>query len=128
MFKVIYKTCGEYIAVMELLEDSITNESKKNIIDTNCAKYRTNKVKVILIIHKFTLEIINDVENSFYEKKLKYIEEKNYNMNLHKIYCEEIHYFKKIDCAFYYTLDVTSYTGHYIRWNDDGESHMNVII
>ena len=64
----IYKGCYDYIVVMELLEESVTNESKKDIIDANCAEYRTNKVKVILIINKFTLYTINDIENSICEK------------------------------------------------------------
>ncbi len=121
----IYKGCGGYIVVMKLLEDSITNESRKDIVDANFAKYRTNKVKVLLIINKFTLEIVNDVENSFYEKKLKYtvneiIEEKDYDMDLNKVCCAGIHYFKKIECAFYFTLNTRSYTGHYIKWHKNG--------
>ncbi len=123
----IYKECGKYIVVMKLLEDSITNESRKDIFNANYAKYRTNKVKVILIIHKFTLEMINDVENSYYEKKLKYtvneiIEEKCYDMNLKKVCCAGIHYFKKIECAFYFTLNIKSYIGgHYTNWWESGQ-------
>ena len=122
----IYKGCDNYIVVMKLLEDSMTNESRKDIFDANYAKYRTNKVKVILIINKFTLETVDNVENSYYKKKLKYvvneiIEEKDYDMDLNNVCSAGIHYFKEIKPAFYFTLNVKSHTGHYIEWYENGQ-------
>ncbi len=122
----IFKGCDNYIVVMKLLEDSVTNESRKSIIDVKYAKHRTNKVKVILIIHKFTLDTVDNVKNSIYEKKLKYvvnerIEEKDYDMNLNNVYSAGIHYFKKIECAFYFTVKPESCTGHYIEWFTNGQ-------
>ena len=122
----IYKGCGDYIVVMKLLKDSITNKSRANIINANYAKHRTNKVKVILIINKFTLEIVNNVENSHHEKKLKYIvneiiEVKDYDMDLNNVCCAGIHYFKKIKCAFYFILNAELYTGHSIKWYENGQ-------
>ncbi len=125
----IYKGCGDYIVVMKLLEDSITNESRKDIININYAKHRTNKVKVILIIHKFTLDAVDNVENSYHEKKLKYttneiIEEKDYDMELNNVCSAGIHYFKTIECSFYFTLIRELYTGHYILRHDNGQMYI----
>ena len=113
----IYKGCGEYIVIMKLLDDSRTNERRDDIVDPMYAKYRTNKVIVIAIINKFSLEEIKSVENSYFTKKnITYvineiIEVSDYNTNVNVVCGTGIHYFKNIESAFYFTLNVKTYTG-----------------
>jgi hypothetical protein len=45
--KYVYKTCGNFIVVLEKLEDTLTNENRSNVSqngdDKLYAKYRANK-------------------------------------------------------------------------------------
>ena len=49
----VFKSCQEvWIAVLQKLEDTITNEDREDIVDIRFAKCRANKMKVIDIVHK----------------------------------------------------------------------------
>ena len=101
--KYVYKSCGNYIVVLEKLIDTITNELRTNITDPKYAKYRANKLKTILIINKFDpLDVIMEIENSFYAKKVVYrtgeiIEIDDYDYDANEVCTRGIHYFKTIE-------------------------------
>ena len=64
--KYVFKSCGNYIVVLQKLLDTITNESRSDVSNAMYANYRANKLRVILIINKFVpfdtiKEIIKEV-------------------------------------------------------------------
>ena len=133
--KYVFKSCNNYIVVLEKLEDTVTNESRTNIVDPKCAKYRANKLKILLIIHKFyPLNIITEIQNSSYkEKKIVYItneiiEIDDYDYNLNEVCTRGIHYFKTIEQAFFWELLKFNpkYTGKLNVWYDNGNKWREV--
>jgi antitoxin component YwqK of YwqJK toxin-antitoxin module len=126
--KYVYKSCGNYIVVLEKLIDSRTNECRSNIADPKYAKYRANKLKTMLIINKFDpSDVIMEIENSYYKEKVVYrtneiIEIADYNMDLKKVCTIGIHYFKTIEQSFFWKLLELNptYTGKKIGWHENG--------
>jgi antitoxin component YwqK of YwqJK toxin-antitoxin module len=127
--KYVYKSCGNYIVVLEKLIDTITNELRTNIIDPKYAKYRANKLKTILIINKFdTSNVIMEIQNSCHEeKKVVYITDEiieidDYDYDLNKVWSTGIHYFKTIEQSFFWELLKfnPTYTGKCIEWHEGG--------
>jgi hypothetical protein len=126
--KYVYKSCGNYVVVLEKLNDTRTNESRSDIADSKYAKYRANKLKTILIINKFDpLDVIVEIQNSSYKEKKVYktgeiIEIDEYDYNLEKVCSTGIHYFKTIEQSFFWELlgfNLT-YTGKKIGWHENG--------
>jgi antitoxin component YwqK of YwqJK toxin-antitoxin module len=99
--KYVYKTCGNYIVVLEKLEDTITNENRSNVsqIGNNklYAKYRADKLFVKQIIHKY------------------------YLTKCEKVCSSGIHYFLNLKRAFYYEISMENMNGEYLNWYDSGE-------
>jgi antitoxin component YwqK of YwqJK toxin-antitoxin module len=127
--KYVYKSCGNYIVVLEKLIDSKTNECRFNIADYKYAKYRANKLKTILIINKFDpSDAIMEIQNSCYkEKKVVYrtgevIEIGDYDYDLNAVCTRGIHYFKTIEQSFFWELlrFHPTYAGTWIEWYDNG--------
>ena len=127
--KYVFKSCDNYIVVFEKLYDTITNEYRNNVSKYMYAKYRANKLKVILIINKFDPFItIKEIENTSYEdnkiryEKDKIVEVNDYDMDLNKVCTKGIHYFKTIKQAFYWELFkfCPKYTGKLISWYENG--------
>ncbi len=126
--KYVYKSCGNYIVVLEKLIYSRTNESRTNVVDHKYAKYRANKLKTILVINKFDpSDVIVEIQNSYYTKKVVYrtgeiIEIVDYNYDLNEVCSTGIHYFKTIEQSFFWELLECNptYTGKFIQWHDNG--------
>ena len=126
--KYVFKSCGNYIVVLEKLDDTRTNELRTNISDPKYAKYRANKLKVLLIIHKFDpSNILEKVENSYYKKKVVYItneiiEIDDYDYDLNVVGTRGIHYFKTIEQAFFWELLKfnPAHTGKWIERYENG--------
>ena len=49
--KYVFKSCGNYVVVLEKLPDTITNELRTTY-DPRYSKYRANKLKTVLIFYK----------------------------------------------------------------------------
>jgi antitoxin component YwqK of YwqJK toxin-antitoxin module len=127
--KYVFKSCGNYTVILEKLDDTITNEHRSNIADPKYAKYRANKLKVLLIVNKFDpLNILEKIENSFYkEKKVIYItneiiEIDDYDMDLENVCSTGIHYFKTIEQSFFLELINfnPTHAGKWIGWHKNG--------
>ncbi len=125
----IYKACQNSIVTMELYEDSLTNEKRKDVFDSLHAKFRTNKVKVISIIDPDT-KIKMDEDRSIHDESFIYkigqtITESNYYSNINEICAAGIHYFKTYEAAlsWYYrnTSDKIKKNGTYIGWRENGQ-------
>lgn len=123
----VYKSCdnGNKIVILKKPENNKNNEKRENIYDSRCAKYRTNFMEVVVIFDKFTPNnkfdsttstwnsITTDYEVNKYVFPDKYIDN-NDEIN-HGIY-----YFLSIECAFYYDLDKTNYSGQFYEYHYNG--------
>jgi antitoxin component YwqK of YwqJK toxin-antitoxin module len=129
----VYKSCGEYVVILERLLDTITNENRNNIPNEQCkqfAKYRGNKFLVKDIFHKFdsTNKVSSISSSNFSQSKLEYeigklIIPDYFDTNLEDVCSNGIHYFLKLECAFYYSLKVIT-NGEYLSWHDNGQQYV----
>jgi hypothetical protein len=124
--KYVFISCRNYIIVLEKLHDTITNESKlSDISNPLYAKYRANKLRVILIINKFEpFDVITEIQEDSimkYETD-KIVEVDDYDMDLDQVFTTGIHYFNTIEQAFYWKIiDFNpTYTGKYMCWYHNG--------
>nr|QBK91588.1 MAG: hypothetical protein LCPAC302_02080 [Pithovirus LCPAC302] len=100
----VYKACKNSIVILELLPDSINNESRKDVLNPSYAGFRTNKAKVISLVHPITnKEIKQDI--SIYSSNFVYkidmiVQEPDFNLEeLNYASSEGIHYFKTYEAA-----------------------------
>jgi antitoxin component YwqK of YwqJK toxin-antitoxin module len=128
----VYKSCAEYIVILERLSDTITNENRNNITNKeykSFAKYRGNKFLVKDIFHKFDYtNKVSSISSSNFEHKLEYkigkiIIPDNFDTNLEKVCSNGIHYFLKLECAFYYSLNKIQ-NGEYLEWYENGQQYI----
>ena len=120
-----YKSCGEYIVTMKKLPDTQTNESRKDVVNTRCAKFRANKLLVVDIQHKHTGEKIDRIQNTSYQgRTIWYIKSEvitvsDYDQDLDRVCTTGIHYFLSRERAFYWDLKVQN--GPYRNWHENGQ-------
>jgi antitoxin component YwqK of YwqJK toxin-antitoxin module len=81
------------------------------------------------IFHKFdsTNKVSSISSSIFIKNKLEYKIEKviipdNFDTNLEKVCSNGIHYFLKLECAFYYSLQKFQ-NGEYLLWYDNGQQY-----
>jgi antitoxin component YwqK of YwqJK toxin-antitoxin module len=128
----VYKSCGEYVVILERLLNTITNENRNNIPNEQSkpfAKYRGSNFLVKDIFHKFdsTNKVLSILSSNF-ENKLEYkigkvIIPDNFDTVLENVCSNGIHYFLKLECAFYYSLQKIQ-NGEYLEWHDNGQQHI----
>lgn len=119
----LFKSCERnWIVVLEKLPDTKTNESR-HVFDERYAKYRANKLKVVLIFNKHSpKETKSEIYNSVFEKKkLLYksgeiVEADSFDTFFDNVVTNGIHYFKTLEPAFHQE----SKSG-YLQWYDNGE-------
>lgn len=125
----VYKSCKKnWIIILKILHDTLTNENRLNINNNKCAKFRANKLYVVLIFNKFdptkTIpDIVNDdcKDDIIKYKTGKIVYPNKFDHDLDKICSDGIHYFKSIEPAFYYQINkISSFTGDYIECYDSG--------
>jgi len=124
-----YKACRNSIIILELLNDTITNEKRKDVINDKYAKFRCDKAKVIDITNVKTGELMEG-DVSIYDSEFVYsfgeIIETVFDENLDEVCTNGIHYFKTKEAAlswFYNQDDKNFPDGKWIRWNENGEKH-----
>ena len=110
-----------YIAELEILGK--TNENRRHIENPQYAKYRTSKVKVLKIFKNERRGIKQ--MNGLYDKNFVYgvgkeIHVANYDENMNNVCSQGIHYFKTLEQAKMWKLNLDNYTGKYIEWYDNG--------
>ena len=125
----VYKAGNNGIIIMELLHDSITNELRDDVVDSNFAKFRTDKVKVISIINLETKESMNR-DSSIHDPSFVYevgkIISTEYDSNINAVCTRGIHYFKTYEAAlsWYYTyVSKAITTGIYRKYRENGQKH-----
>jgi antitoxin component YwqK of YwqJK toxin-antitoxin module len=81
------------------------------------------------IFHKFdSTKKVSSILSSNFENKLEYkigkvIIPDNFDINLEKVCSNGIHYFLKLECAFYYSLDEIQ-NGEYLEWYENGQQYV----
>jgi antitoxin component YwqK of YwqJK toxin-antitoxin module len=115
---------------LEKLEDTITNENRSNVsrIGDNklYAKYRANKLVVKQIINKYDLTKCEKVMSNFCGFKIEYkinetVYPNKFDTDLEKVCSFGIHYFLKLERAFYYVILMDNVNGKYLEWHDNGQ-------
>jgi len=128
--KYVYKTCGSHIVVLEKLPDTITNENRSNVsqIGDNklYAQYRANKLMVKKIINKYDLTKCANVVSNWRENKTEYkinenVYPNNFDADLENVCSNGIHYFLKLERAFYYYLIMEIENGEHLSWHENGQ-------
>jgi antitoxin component YwqK of YwqJK toxin-antitoxin module len=126
----VFKSCfKEWIVVLKKLPNTKTNESRFYVVSSQYAKFRADKLLVVDIVHKFTDQTINEIENSVYrERTIKYTKGEiatvlDFDENLNQVCSTGIHYFKNAEAAFYYELDGVE-NGPYKKWYENGQLNL----
>jgi antitoxin component YwqK of YwqJK toxin-antitoxin module len=125
MDKFVYKSCGDWIVIMEKLVNTITNDARV-VKNKSYAKFRANMLYVVAIVNKIDhSKTIDSVTNVSYRYKAitykpgEIINVSDYNPNINTICSTGIHYFHTYKAAFFYDYSVTN--GKIMKWYDDGD-------
>lgn len=107
---------------------TITNEDRSSVVDKNTAKHRADKLKVHLIINLHdgstsTERLVNctkDHETVYAIGSI--VEPDSFDPDLESVCSNGIHYFRSIECAYFYDFDpiYNKYTGIFKAWYDNG--------
>jgi len=127
----VYKKCrDDYIVILKKPSDIITNENRKSIKNPLYAKFRADKLDVVLIFNTIKPTNTVTIAYSIYDCEFKYEVGKQvnntYNTNNEVICGQGIHYFKTIKAAFYYEIStnvLTNHVGRYVNYRDNGNIH-----
>jgi len=122
-----YKACRNSIVILELLNDSVTNEKRNGVVDDKYAKFRCDKARVVNIVNVKTEEMMKK-DVSIWNDRFRYfsgeIAETGFDKNPDKICARGIHYFKTREAAvswFYRQDDEYFLDGKFIQWHENGE-------
>jgi antitoxin component YwqK of YwqJK toxin-antitoxin module len=143
----VYKKCSDYseseidkskkwLIIMEKLDDTISNEERNDVFDKKYAMFRCNKIKVIEIFNANDPELKKDKIINMYEnsenKQLTYttyeinkiVHPDSYNEDINQVYSNGIHYFKTIDCAYFYEVTPIMHSGPVTKWHENGRVYL----
>lgn len=132
----VFKTCRKkWLIIMEKQPDTQTNEERNGIVDPLCAKFRADKLKVLLIVSMDNLvEMPYSVLNPYRLDGLKcdvryqvgkIVYANKFDTDLNKVSSFGIHYFKTIEPAYYYDRQCpTNYTGEWVCWHNNGQKYI----
>jgi antitoxin component YwqK of YwqJK toxin-antitoxin module len=111
------------LITLEIPKDALTNIDRKDILNKQTAKYRTNKT----IVRKITdiYGTVYHVAYSLYEKKLAYkvgelVEEPEFDTNMDTVSTKGIHFFLDKECAELYDRQFIL-NGILKNWHDNGQ-------
>jgi len=130
----VYKKCrDDYIVILRKPLFVNTNENRKSVKNPSYAKFRADRLEVVLIFN--AIEPTNTVTTAYsiYDYDFKYEVGKlindTYDINSEVICGQGIHYFKTIQAAYYYEISPTMLTNHfgrYVRYHDNGNIHYSI--
>lgn len=134
--ELVYKKCLQtYIIVMKKLHDTITNESRTSVVNRDYAKFRANRLEVLLIINLVNGSISEQsVTNRFSDKTVCYtvgsiVKPDRFDTDLDSVCSSGIHYFRSLERTYYYNIITNYYNivtnednfdGQLKQWGDDG--------
>ena len=124
-YKVAKADNKRVIVTLEIPEDALTNIKRKDIVDINTAKHRTNKAKVLSIEDEDGKNYSEAVSFNYDKKSLTYkINETilidDYDNNIETVCGSGIHFFLTKRCAELYGLEKIE-NGLYQSWYDNGQ-------
>uniref|UniRef100_A0A6C0ECD2 Uncharacterized protein n=1 Tax=viral metagenome TaxID=1070528 RepID=A0A6C0ECD2_9ZZZZ len=112
----VYKSCQKYVIILQKLHDTVTNENRTMVKDSNYAIFCANKLLVVEIFNKLVpYETINKISNKSFLNNMTYekgkiIEVKKfdhwkteYNMSYVDKY--GINYYNTLEPAYYHKLN-----------------------
>ena len=107
--------------------DTLTNEERhfEDYGMKEHAKYRANKLKVVDIFNRYDPSKKYETTCSIYKSTFCYkvgeiVEETRFNIDLEIVCTHGIHYFKTLEAAFYYQINVRMFDGLVIVRDDSG--------
>ena len=124
--KYVFKSTNDAIVVMKKLATTKTNETRI-VIDERHAKYRADKLMVVDIIDKYHPHRLMEITKSYFDDGFTYTVgtiacDNSFDKDLHKICTKGIHYFKTVEAAFYFNLELNQeFDGIIKEWHSDGE-------
>ena len=103
MINIVYKSVGSCIVELMLLNDTVTNMNRINIVDKRYAKYRCDKVKVLKIYDKITC-VNHQYVCDNHDKMFKYVKNEIIELdNIDKIFVKGISFYLTKKVAFFHT-------------------------
>lgn len=124
------KRFPNYIIVMKKLVDTITNESRADVVDSANAKFRADKLEVVLIINvRNGTTTQQTLTNWFNNMSVQYtvgriVKPDKFDDNLNVVCSSGIHYFKSLERAYFYMEKgengLLSENGLFKEWYDSG--------
>ena len=119
-----YKACRNSIVTLELLDNTKTNENRKDVVDDRYAKFRCDRAIVIDIVNVETGKTMK-ADVSIYDDSFYYILDgvvkTRFNEN-NKVCAEGIHYFKTKEAAVsWFYLDTDLSNGKITYWYESGQ-------
>lgn len=122
-YKAAFSGEPRVLITLEIPDDAVTNMGRKDIVNKQTAKHRTNKA----IVRQITDALGNkyEVAYSINNKKLTYklgevIEEPEFNMDMEEVCASGIHFFLEKECAeLYYTYSLKD--DIWKSWYDNGQ-------
>ncbi len=119
------------LITLEIPDDAITNMNRKDIVNKQTAKHRTNKAFVRQIIDKNGK--VYKCAQSINIKKIIYkvgemVNETTFNMNIDEVCTSGIHFFLDKECAERYDMYIGQMiNGKLKSWYDNGQLHTEYI-
>lgn len=123
MSKLVYKSAGTNVIVLQLDQNCKTNENRINIIDPVHAQYRCDNALIVDIHDKYTQLPIDQVKSD-YNKDFIYVRNthvtvNDYNDDINVTCGEGIHYYLTYEQALYHG-SYKIINGTHKIWHDDG--------
>lgn len=129
----VYTCVGNYIVVMKKCDETKTNELRDRVVDPKFARFRANRLLVLVIFNKFVPNVrINYVNAQYgwphYEVN-KIISDNRYDPNINYARGSGIQYTRTIEPAFHCVGDghvavgskmFEHVTGTWMKWFDNG--------
>jgi antitoxin component YwqK of YwqJK toxin-antitoxin module len=128
----VYKYCTGHLVVMQKTKNTLTNESRSDVVDPMHAKYRASELMVVRIIKIDQMDPNVQMIKSHYRSGTtststsyqvgEVVHPDSFDQNLDRVCSNGIHYFKSVESAFYYMNHnhFHNLTGQWIDWDCDG--------
>lgn len=119
----VYKSAGNYIVTLDLLDDTQHNMNRSDLSNLNHAKFRCDRALVLKIKNKDTKRTKTSIKSDF-DPKLKYytnkiVEADHYDPNEKTVCSNGIHFYLTKKTAYFHDKKVNN--GKYKMWYDNGQ-------
>lgn len=121
--KYVYWKVVNCIVVLEKLKNTITNESRSDVMCKEYALFRANQLSVVKIIDIMTQESFNGIKKRRYYEVGEIVEDYDYDENVNDVHSNGIFYFLRLEPAFYYNKKVDD-NETYVQWYDNGQKKL----